>query len=394
MSKRKLLLADDSATIQKVVKLTFADEGIEVSVAADGHSALEKIAENTPDLVLADVNLPDIGGYQICETIKRNEKTKRVPVILLVGSFEPFDEDEARRVGADDYMTKPFQSIRQLVTKVSGLLNNDAGETENSAAVKTAENSSVETAENPPQTISAEADGDAQIDAEAIETAQIGSSLADEAERFSAASPDEDASQAAVNQTAETSDYSAGGGEYLPDGEKIYDFAGEEAVREIEPVDYTISEPDDSAAETSLKNESSSPKNPFADFDLDEINLLELFDEGELYGFEVETVAPVIINDAGRTASRDSGGGQSLYAARNFQSEFQAEIANGQMNGAAAAAQNQSSLENLSPASIEAIAAKVAEKLSDRVIREIAAEIVPQMADSILREMARDRFDG
>lgn len=122
MSKRKLLLADDSVTIQKVVNLTFADEGIEVITTGDGNSAMEKLHEIKPDLVMADVNMPGLNGYQICEQIKHDEATRATPVILLVGSFEPFDEEKARAAGADDYLTKPFQSIRQLVSKVTELL--------------------------------------------------------------------------------------------------------------------------------------------------------------------------------------------------------------------------------------------------------------------------------
>ena len=122
MSKRKLLLADDSITIQKVVNLTFADEGVEVITVGDGDAAVEKIAEVSPDLVLADVHMPGLNGYQICEWIRANPVTKELPVILLVGSFEPFDETEAARVGANAYLTKPFQSIRQLVSQVTNLM--------------------------------------------------------------------------------------------------------------------------------------------------------------------------------------------------------------------------------------------------------------------------------
>ena len=65
--------------------------------------------------------MPQVNGYELCEYIKQNEKLKHIPVMLLVGSFEPFNESEARRVGADDTLTKPFQSIRRLLEKV-GLL--------------------------------------------------------------------------------------------------------------------------------------------------------------------------------------------------------------------------------------------------------------------------------
>lgn len=126
MSKRKLLLADDSVTIQKVVNLTFADEGIDVFTVGDGNAAIAKISEIAPDVVLADVHMPGLSGYQVCEMVRSNEATRQLPVVLLVGSFEPFDENEAARVGASAYLTKPFQSIRQLVTQVSDLMETSA----------------------------------------------------------------------------------------------------------------------------------------------------------------------------------------------------------------------------------------------------------------------------
>jgi len=125
---RKLLLADDSVTIQKVVALTFTDEGLEVVTVSDGQQALEKLNEFTPDIVLADVFMPRLNGYQLCEHIRRTERLSHIPVMLLVGSFEPFDEAEARRVGADDYLTKPFQSIRTLIGKVRNLLSGGGAE--------------------------------------------------------------------------------------------------------------------------------------------------------------------------------------------------------------------------------------------------------------------------
>lgn len=124
--KRRLLLADDSITIQKVVNLTFAEEGIEVTTVSDGDAALDHLARETPDLVMADVNMPGANGYQICEAIRAHEATRSVPVVLLVGSFEPFDEAEAERVGANAFMTKPFQSIRQLVATITEMMDESA----------------------------------------------------------------------------------------------------------------------------------------------------------------------------------------------------------------------------------------------------------------------------
>ncbi len=122
LTGRKLLLADDSLTIQKVVSLTFTDEAMQVTTAGGGAEALEKLGDSLPDIVLADVFMPEPNGYALCERIKTDERTRHIPVVLLVGTFEPFNEAEARRVGADEVLTKPFQSIRDLVNKVGGLL--------------------------------------------------------------------------------------------------------------------------------------------------------------------------------------------------------------------------------------------------------------------------------
>jgi CheY-like chemotaxis protein len=121
--RRKLLLADDSPTIQKVISLTFEDEGMEVVAVGDGERALEALnAGEPPDILLADVQMPGPNGYELCERVRSDARLHNVPVVLLVGKFEPFNEAEARRVGADTFLTKPFQSIRDLVGKVGSLL--------------------------------------------------------------------------------------------------------------------------------------------------------------------------------------------------------------------------------------------------------------------------------
>jgi CheY-like chemotaxis protein len=127
--RRKLLLADDSPTIRKVVSLTFGDEGFEVVAVADGAEALGALGDGRPpDVVLADVCMPGPDGYELCERVKGDERLRGVPVVLLVGTFEPFNEAEARRVGADTVLTKPFQSIRDLVSKVGSLLGGGSAE--------------------------------------------------------------------------------------------------------------------------------------------------------------------------------------------------------------------------------------------------------------------------
>ncbi|MFY9556480.1 MAG: response regulator [Blastocatellia bacterium] len=118
----RILLADDSITIQKVVNLTFADEGIEVVAVSSGDLAERRLPEINPDLVLADIFMPGKNGYELCESIKQNSQFRNVPVVLLVGAFEPFDQVEARRVQADAHLTKPFES-RTLVETVRRLIS-------------------------------------------------------------------------------------------------------------------------------------------------------------------------------------------------------------------------------------------------------------------------------
>jgi CheY-like chemotaxis protein len=127
---RKLLLADDSIAIQKVVDLTFTDEGMEVTTVGSGEDALDKLNHLMPDVVLADVFMPGIDGYELCKYIKQNERFRDIPVVLLIGSFEPFNEADAKNAGADDIVTKPFQSIRNLVNRVGLLLGGTRDDSE------------------------------------------------------------------------------------------------------------------------------------------------------------------------------------------------------------------------------------------------------------------------
>ncbi len=117
--KRRILLADDSVTIQKVIELTFMDEDYEVRAVSNGDEALALLNEINPDFVIADVHMPGANGYEVC---RRSKQTRPdVPVLLLVGTFEPFDEGEARSSGADSHLKKPFDS-QELLQRVEELL--------------------------------------------------------------------------------------------------------------------------------------------------------------------------------------------------------------------------------------------------------------------------------
>ena len=118
---KKILLADDSITIQKVIELTFSDEDFDVVTVGNGRLALEKLAEVRPDIVLCDIIMPEKDGYEVCELIKKSATFSHVPVLLLTGAFEPFDQERAARAGYDGLLAKPFEP-ETLIAKVRDLL--------------------------------------------------------------------------------------------------------------------------------------------------------------------------------------------------------------------------------------------------------------------------------
>jgi CheY-like chemotaxis protein len=117
---RTILLADDSLTIQKVVELTFADTEYEVVGVSSGDELLQRLPEVNPDLVICDVIMPGRDGYDVCQEIKSSSEHLHLPVILLTGTFEPFDRDRALAAGCSEIITKPFEA-RKLVDAVERL---------------------------------------------------------------------------------------------------------------------------------------------------------------------------------------------------------------------------------------------------------------------------------
>src|SRR5262245_35419965 len=122
---KKILLADDSLTIQQVVELTLSGTEYELTCVSNGQKALESIARSRPDLILADAVMPEKNGYEVCEAVKGNRSTARIPVVLLSGVFEPFDRERAERIGADLVVSKPFDA-QQLLDRIEGLLGRAA----------------------------------------------------------------------------------------------------------------------------------------------------------------------------------------------------------------------------------------------------------------------------
>jgi CheY-like chemotaxis protein len=118
----RILVADDNTNIQKMVTLAFQGRGIDVTAVGNGEAAVRRIPDLNPDLVLADIFMPVRNGYELCEWIKKDSKYSHIPVILLVGAFDPLDEKEARRVGADGVLKKPFIPPDPLIAMVVSAL--------------------------------------------------------------------------------------------------------------------------------------------------------------------------------------------------------------------------------------------------------------------------------
>ena len=116
-----LLLADDSITIQKVVELTFAETEHKVVAVGSGRDLFKRLPEVKPDVVLCDVVMPDMNGYEVCQALKSDPATLHIPVVLLTGTFEPFDRDRAMAAGCDAIVTKPFEA-RELINAVEDLI--------------------------------------------------------------------------------------------------------------------------------------------------------------------------------------------------------------------------------------------------------------------------------
>jgi DNA-binding response OmpR family regulator len=122
----KLLIADDSTTIQKVFERNFPAGEFTLSFANDGEEALTKVKTERPDLIIADISMPVKNGFELCATLKQDTSLKGIPVLLLIGILDDFDEDESRRVGADGFIVKPFEATAAL-NKVRAALSKGAG---------------------------------------------------------------------------------------------------------------------------------------------------------------------------------------------------------------------------------------------------------------------------
>jgi two-component system alkaline phosphatase synthesis response regulator PhoP len=132
MSKGRILVVDDEIYIVHILDFSLGMEGYEVLTALDGEQALERLKSDKPDLIVLDIMMPKVDGYEVCRTIKSSPETQHIPVILLSAKGRNVDQKMGFDVGADDYITKPF-SPRKLVERINSLLGQTVSEKTNTS---------------------------------------------------------------------------------------------------------------------------------------------------------------------------------------------------------------------------------------------------------------------
>jgi len=118
---KKILIVEDESSLVEVLKMRFERNGYSVDIASDGQEALAKVRADRPNLILLDIMLPKIDGYKVCRILKFDEKYKHIPVLMLTAKTQEEDKTLGFNVGANAYITKPFDT-KELIQKVKELL--------------------------------------------------------------------------------------------------------------------------------------------------------------------------------------------------------------------------------------------------------------------------------
>ncbi|MDI6752632.1 MAG: response regulator [bacterium] len=118
---KKILLVDDEKDLAETGRIVLQEEGYSVELAYDGLSAVEKVYEERPDLVVLDISLPEMDGYQVCRVLKNDPQYSDIPIIMLTARAQRSDEFRGKETGANEYMTKPY-SPEMLIESVKKIL--------------------------------------------------------------------------------------------------------------------------------------------------------------------------------------------------------------------------------------------------------------------------------
>jgi CheY-like chemotaxis protein len=382
LAGRKLLLADDSATIQKVIDLTFADEGVQVVSVGNGQDAIDCLLELKPDVVLADVFMPSLNGYEVCEYVKTHEQLKHIPVMLLVGSFEPFDEAEARRVGADDILTKPFQSIRRLIDRVGALVSSPPVEKESP------------TLELPRTEIPAEED---HMDTHELEVTTADTMRLDEEEiselqaQAQVEQPGEEIMETGMREVTDLKhDSQADQSDMLLDLGDL-DAGGEASDDFVLELDDVLSEPEVTPAYNAAPAYDATPAASYEPS--------AVYEPATAYepapAYEARTFVEPQVTEAPEYQPEIHDSFADTQDVSYAIAEPEPEVQSDPPPVQAAPASVESAVRSvapgdLSPEMIDAIARRAVELMSDKVIREIAWEVVPDLAELLIKKQLEE----
>lgn len=376
---KKLLIADDSVTIQKVMGITFASEDYDLTVVDNGADAVLKAKEIKPDLILADIVMPEKDGYEVCREIKNDPDLSSTPVILLAGTFEQYDENKSSEVGADDYITKPFES-QVLIDKVNSNLekvSESAGdtETESDEVVSISNEMSVDINEDNEDEFDEEI---MELDLEDIVEEVAGSSriAADETEAF----VEEPTSEIEVQEE-----------DIIPRQESVESAESHDMIVEEDIADLGSNEAD-SQVEKDVVNNEIEQESPGEEFGLgneidDEMDILSVSDEVvEVEGLATEKVAEEQTLQV--AAEEESSSTEIIEEELVVEEEISyPDLPEVEEEGLKIV---ENSIANLSDDKLAAIVTKVAKD----VIEKIAWEVVPELAETLILEEIKRLKEG
>jgi DNA-binding response OmpR family regulator len=349
--RRRILLADDSVTIQKVIELTFMDEDYEVRAVSNGDDAIRALPEVDPHFVIADVHMPGANGYEVCRRSK--ERRPEVPVLLLVGTFEPFDEAQARAAGSDSFLKKPFDS-QELLQRVGDLLSRSG-------------------ASSAPA-IPAEPAMPSFAGSETVRMPAMG--IAPEPQ------PEQDWGGFEIEAEPEAEPFTAGSEFSLE--EPVTDTWRTGAAAESEPVFELDEEPAPAAAPVHGFDPQpilSAPQAQSAGFDLP-------LSDTERLGVP-EAAAP-LLPSLEETERRIEGSSLSAPHGLDESHEPQAEARMAVPPAAAAGTAAVVGNGGLSDADVDRIARRVVELLGEKTLRDVAWEVVPDLAEVVIKDRLRE----